>query len=429
MISGLVTIPKIYDGHNRTFFLVSEESYRQVSGLNSIGIVPTRLERQGNFSQSYNATGQLILVKDPTLSGSCTATSAAACFPGNIIPAARISPIAQKLLANYPLPNLAGANNFITNFPGRDNWDNLLFKVDQRLGNNDNVSVRALERWEANNNPYSGSPVGTFGATTNSTQELYGISETHIFSPTQINEFRFGLTRTKSAETSAHAGTNYAEQMGIPGTTTDPSLTGFPKFSITGFETIGDNASDPIRYTVNDFNLNDSFTWIKGRHAIKVGGDILRVQYYQPTNSNFNGTFTFNGKLTNDGIGDVLLGSPSSTSIKIGTVTNHLYDTNYGAYIQDDWKVLPNLTVNLGMRYEIQGAPYEEYGQMTSFDPGVGKVLLGGVSTLPNWQTIVASAGLTGLVGLGSDYGLPKALVNTNYDNFAPRRLRMASFQ
>jgi hypothetical protein len=421
LISGPVVIPKVYDGHNRTFFLISEESYRQVQGSDSIGIVPTALERQGNFTQSYNATGQLILVKDPLATGSCTATNSAACFPGNIIPASRISPVAQKLLSYYPTPNLTGANNFIANFPTPDNWDDILFKVDQVLNAKDNFSLRVLERWEATTNPYSGSPVGTFGATTSSTQELYGISETHIFSPTQINEFRFGLTRTKSAETSSHAGTNYAAQLGIPGTTNDPSLEGFPKFSITGFETIGDNASDPIRYTVNDFNVNDSFTWIKGRHAIKIGGDILRVQYYQPTNSNFNGTFTFNGKLTNDGIGDTLLGFPSSTSIKIGTVTNHLYDTNYGAYVQDDWKLLPSLTLNLGMRYEIQGAPYEEYGQMTNFDPAVGQVLMGGASTLPNWQSIVAGAGLTGLVGLGSNYGLPSALVRTNYDNFAPR--------
>ena len=421
LFSGPVVIPKVYDGHNRTFFLVSEESYRQISGSNSIGIVPTALERAGNFTQSYNATGQLILVKDPLASGSCTATSSAACFPGNIIPASRISPIAQKLLAFYPSPNLTGANNFIANFPTPDNWNNILFKVDQVLSVKDTFSVRVLERWEASTNPYSGSPVGTFGATTNSTQELYGISETHIFSPTMINEFRAGLTRTKSAETSAHAGTNYASQLGIPGTTSDPSLEGFPKFSITGFETIGDNASDPIRYTVNDFNVNDSFTLIKGRHAIKIGGDVLRVQYYQPTNSNFNGTFTFNGKLTNDGIGDVLLGSPSSTSLKIGTVTNHLYDTNYGAYVQDDWKILPSLTLNVGMRYEIQGAPYEEYGQMTSYDPKVGMVLLGGASALPNWQSIVAANGLSGYVGLASTYGVPSALVRNNYDNFAPR--------
>jgi hypothetical protein len=101
-------------------------------------------------------------------------------------------------------------------------------------------------------------------------------------------------------------------------------LEGFPKFSITGFEGLGDSTSNPIRYTVNNFDYNDGLTWIKGRHTVRLGGDILRVQYYQPTNSNFNGTFTFNGKTTGDGIADFLLGFPSSTSRKIGTVTNPL---------------------------------------------------------------------------------------------------------
>src|SRR6202043_2638158 len=101
------------------------------------------------------------------------------------------------------------------------------------------------------------------------------------------------------------------------GTTTDPSLEGFPKISVTGFETLGDSTTNPIRFTVNNYNLNDVLTWNKGRHSIRMGGDILRVQYYQPTNSNFNGTFTFNGKNTNDGFADFLLGFTSSTSRKI----------------------------------------------------------------------------------------------------------------
>jgi hypothetical protein len=420
-ISGPLNIPKLYHGRDRTFYLVSWESYRQIEGSNSLGVVPTALERQGNFSQSYDATGKLILIKDPLASGSCTTTSASACFPGNIVPASRFSPIAQQLMSYYPLPNLVGPNNYIANRPTPDNWDDFLFKVDQRLGAKDTLTGRILERWETSTNPFSGSSLGTFGATTSTGQALYGISETRIFTPTLINEFRMGLTRTIDAELSAHAGTNWAANYGIPGTTTDPSLEGFPKFSVTGFETIGDSTSDPIRYVVNNFNWNDVVTWNKGKHSLKMGGDVLRVQYYQPTNSNFNGTFTFNGKLTNDGLADFLLGYMSSTSRKIGTVTNHIYSTELGAFVQDDYKVLANLTLNLGLRYEIQKTPYEEYGQMTNYDPSIGMVLMGGDVTVPNWQSTVAGAGLTGLVGLASNYGLPKSLVNTNYDNFAPR--------
>jgi len=420
-LSGPITLPHLYSGHDRTFFLASWESFRGVVGSNSIGVIPTALERQGNFSKSVDASGKPILIKDPLLSGSCTATNNTACFPGNIIPTSRFNPIATKLLDYYPLPNLIGPNNYLANATTPDDWNSYLFKVDHRLTMKDNLAARVLYRPETSSNPFSGSPLGTFGSTTKSTQSLYGLSDTHIFSPSVINEFRAGLTRTVNNQQSAHAGTNWAAQLGIPGTTNDPSLSGFPKFSVTGYETFGDSTSNPIRYTVNDFNYNDVVTWNKGRHSIRFGADYLRVQYYQPTNSNFNGTFTFNGKNTNNGFADMLLGYTSSTSRKIGTVTNHLYGRSLGTFVQDDFKLRPSLTLNLGLRWEYQAAPYEKYGQMTNYVPSIGKVIIGGASTVPDWQATVANAGLTGLVALASDYNLPISLVNTNYNNIAPR--------
>jgi outer membrane receptor protein involved in Fe transport len=427
-LSGPVTIPRLYNGHDRTFFLVAWESFRGVAGNNDIGIVPTAAERQGDFTQDYNATGQLVLIKDPLSSGTCsaaTATSAAktaGCFPGNVIPASRISPVAQALLKYYPLPNYAnGGNNFIADFSSPDSWNSFVFKVDQKVAQSDTISVRALTRWENSGNPYAGTSLGTFGSNTKSFQSLYGIAETHVFSPSLINEFHGGLTRTVSDEVALDAGTDWASQLGIPGTTADPNLTGFPKFTITGYETIGDSASDPIRYVVSDWDYNDALTWIKGKHTIKVGLDWLRVQYYQPTNTNFNGSFSISGKATNDGIGDLLLSNVASVTRTVGTVTNHIFESNLGAYVQDDYKILPNLTLNLGLRYEIAFAPYEEYGQLTNFNPTLNKVVIGGVSTLPNWQSIEAGAGLAGYVTLASSVGLPLATVKTNYDNFAPR--------
>jgi outer membrane receptor protein involved in Fe transport len=420
-VTGPLSIPKLYDGHNRTFFVASWESYRQVSGSTDLGVVPSLLERQGDFSQSYNATGQLILLKDPLATGSCTTTSAAACFPGNKIPQSRLSASTLQVMNYYPLPNNIGANNERSYAVADDSWDNFLFKVDQKLGQKDTAAFRVMERWETSRNPFSGSTTGTFPATTDTTQTLLGFSETRIFSPTLVNELRIGLTRTKDSELSGFSGTNWANNFGIPGTTTDPSLEGFPKFSITGFETLGDSTSDPIRYVVNNFDYNDGLTWIKGRHTIRIGGDVLRVQYYQPTNSNFNGTFTFNGKDTNDGIGDFELGFPSSTSRKIGTVTNHIFEINYAAYVQDDFKVSPNVTLNLGLRYELQKPPYEQAGQLTNFVPSLGQVIMAGNSTVPNLAATLASVGLTNYVGQSSQYGLPFALVYPNYDNLAPR--------
>jgi hypothetical protein len=420
-LTGPVTIPKLYNGRNRTFFLMSWESERQVSGSSNLGVVPSLLERSGDFSQSFDATGKLILLKDPSAGGSCTATVSTGCFPGNRIPSNRFSAAAQSALAFYPVPNLSGVNNERSYAVSADSWDNFLFKVDQRIKEKDTFAVRAMQRWETSANPFSGSSTGTFPSTTNTGQALLGVSETHLFSPALINEFRAGVTRTKNDERSAFSGTNWAARLGIPGTTNDPSFEGFPKFSITGFEGLGDSTSNPIHYVVNNWNFNDGVTWITGRHAIRIGGDVLRVQYYQPTNSNFNGTFTFNGKVTGDGIADFLLGFPSSTSRKIGTVTNHIFSVNYAGYVQDDFKVLPNLTLNLGFRYEVQMPAYEQAGQMTNFVPSLGKVVLAGTATVPNLAATLASAGLTNFVTTGNAAGLPRALVYPSYDNIAPR--------
>ena len=410
--SGPVVLPKLYNGHDKTFFLASWESFRGIAGTSQLGLIPTALERQGDFSQTFGSNGKLTTIKDPLGGGN---------FASNVIPANRISPIAQQIANLFPAPNLVGPNNYRANANTPDNWDSFLFKVDQKVGTNHNAAFRVLKRWESSTNPFSGSPVGLFGATTDNVQALYGLSLTSVFTPTLVNEARMGLTRTTDNEVSSHAGTNWASQFGIPGTTSDPNLVAFPKFSITGYETVGDSTTNPIHYVVNNFNWNDVLTWNKGRHSIRAGGDVLRVQYYQPTNSNFNGTFTFNGKNSGNGFADVLLGFPSSTSRKIGTVTNHIYSSNLGAFVQDDFKVLPNLTLNLGIRYEVQFMPTEKYGQMTNFVPGIGKVILAGASTVPDLNSIVAANGLTGQVGLASDYGLPKSLVSTNYDNFAPR--------
>jgi outer membrane receptor protein involved in Fe transport len=410
--SGPVAIPKIYNGHDRTFFLTSWESYRGISGSSNLGVVPTALERQGDFSQSRDATGKPISIKDP-LGG--------AGFAGNRIPASRFNSSAQQLLPYYPQPNLTGPNNYLANANSTDSWDSFLFKVDQKVTAKDNAAVRVLQRWQASGNPFSGSTLGNFGATTDNAQSLYGVSETRVFTPTLINEFRMGLTRTANVEQSDHAGTNWAAKYGILGTTGDPKLAGFPKFSVTGYETFGDSTTNPIRYVVNNFNWNDVLTWNKGRHSLRAGGDVLRVQYYQPTNSNFNGTLTFNGKYSGNGFADFLLGYPSSSSRKIGTVTNHIYSTNFGAFLQDDYKIHPRLTLNLGVRYEVQRMPYEKYGQMSNYVPGINKVILGSAMTVPNLDAALSAAKLTGLVGLAADYGLPKSLVNTSFDNFAPR--------
>ncbi|MGH9351017.1 MAG: hypothetical protein ACRD2G_02470, partial [Terriglobia bacterium] len=286
----------------------------------------------------------------------------------------------------------------------------------------DTLSFAALDDLETSTNPFSGDALGLFGATTRTNGSLYDISETHTFGPSLINQFHMGLTRTTDHEVSLDAGKNWALAYGIPGTTTLPSLEDFPTFKLTGktgIEGLGDSSHNPINFTLNDWNWNDAISWVHGKHSFTFGFDALRTQYYQSTNSNFNGSFTFNGKVTGNTIADFLVGDLSSSSITSGTTTNYIYTTDLGLFAQDDFAVRQNLTLNLGLRYEIPFAPYEKNGAMSNYLPSANKLIL--ASSVPGLSSLLASTGLTGYVGLASAYGLPQGLVYTDYKGLAPR--------
>jgi len=366
----------------------------------------------GDFSKSVDASGKPIVLKDP-LGGN---------FSGNVIPGNRLDPIALKVLTFFPAPNRPGqANNYLTAANSPDSWDNFLFKVDHKLTAKDNVSAKALQRWSTSMNPFSGSNLGTFPSGTDTSQTLISISHTRVFTASIVNELRAGLTRTTSLQKGGHIGHDYAADFGISGLTTDPKVTGFPRFLVSGLETLGDSNSTPIQFVVNNYDVSNTLTWIKGAHTIRFGGEAIRTQFFQPTNTDFRGTFNFKGKWTNSATGDFLLGLLDTSTRRIGSAWNYIFETNYGAFVQDDYKIHPNLTLNLGLRYDILQAPSEKYGQIASYVPSIGKIILGGASTIPNWQATVASAGLSGLVGLASDNGLPSSLVHGNYNNLAPR--------
>ena len=431
-LAGPFTIPHVYSGHDRTFFQLSLESRRNVQGDDTYGIVPTALERQGNFSQSLSGNPYYFHNPAKSTSSTCAppASTAGCLYPAPYYQVPTIDPVAQKALAFFPQPNIAGAaagqNNYVLIADSKDSWNNGLLRIDQKLTERDQIAARFLRRFDASTNPTAGSGLGgPFGSVTNSHEVLLGVSETHVFTPHLLNSFVYGLTRTRSAEVADAAGTNYAQQLGIQGTTTTPALEDFPSFKITGYESLGDNASDPILYVVNDFDGSDVVTWNKNRHTFTIGGDILHVQLFQPTNTDKNGAFTYNGKFTasstSDALADFMAGYPASSILMTGGNTNHLIQTNYAGFIQDDYNATPRLTLNLGMRYELQTLPAEENGQITDFVPSLGMNVYANASTVPNIGTLLTQAGLTGYYESASTAGLPAALIHVNPLRFSPR--------
>jgi hypothetical protein len=169
-------------------------------------------------------------------------------------------------------------------------------------------------------------------------------------------------------------------------------------------------------------------TWIKGNHIVKTGTDYNRYQFNQPYFNNTRGTMTANGIWTGAGtpangnsIGDLLLGLLNTTSITTRTARNYMREEGIGAFINDDWKITRRLTLNLGLRYEIDSPPYDKYDRMTNFILPLNKIVVASSANIPNYDQMVANAGLQSQIGLAKDYHLPRSLVYPFYNAVAPR--------
>jgi hypothetical protein len=423
MLNGPVWIPRLYRGRDRTFFLFAWESHRQTGGNNRLSRVPSDLERQGDFSSTLDSAGKLILLKDPLASGNCNANSTAACFPGNRVPASRMSAVALKMVPYYPVANRPGqTNNFVSSVKDVDAWDSFVAKLDHKLTRVDHLSARYLLRKNANTNPFAGSDLGVSGNTTDQHNTLAGLTWTRALRPTLIHELRGGLTRTSNTIRSRWNGRDMAAEFGLRGVTTDPSLVGFPRITVRDLGDLGDPAATPNIWAVNNYQWADTLTWVRARHVVKVGADVMRNQFMQSsTANNSRGTFNFLGRWTNVPFADLLLGYLNDSSRALGKNPSYLFATSYSFFAQDDFRVLPNLTLNVGVREEIVKPPVEKYGAMAGFVPALGKLILAGDQAIPNLDALVAQAGLTSRVGLARDNGLPASLVYTDYVNFGPR--------
>ena len=422
-VPGRLTIPKLYNGHNRTFFLLSWESYRDTEGQTRLSNVPTAAERTGNFSSRYRPA-------DREASALMNPYNNYNPFPGDIIPESLISPIAINVTKWYPLPNYNGVGlNYQATAKYFSNWDSILGKIDHRLNDGNTLSFRYSYRWNPNNAPWAGSDLGEFPNFIQDNRCMGGLTYMHMFSPTLISELRVGFSRNaEKVHILTALGQPTAAQLGMADSTTDPMLAGFPLINITNYASVGYAANEPVQFFVTDGQVGEDITWIKGKHILKFGADIADNFFNQPYYNNSRGTMTENGNWTGngtatngDGYGDLLLGMVDSSSITAEPARNYLRWINYGAYVNDDFRVNSTLTLNLGVRWEVDAPPHDKYGLIMNFVPSLGKIIVASDANIPNLNQLVYNAGLTGMVGLAKDYGLPNSLVFTNYKNFAPR--------
>lgn len=422
-ITGPVVLPKLYDGHDRTFFMVSFEAYHQIDGQTNLNNVPTAAERNGDFSQAVKNTGARVQIKDPLANN--------AAFPGAIIPPSRFSPVALKVLQYYPLPNYRGVGlNYQATETAINNWQSILGKADHRFSTRDSVSVRYGYRWNPYTTPWAGGKLGGFGNVLVDPRSLGGVTHIHMFSPVLINEFRVGFSRNATTEDMGTSlGKPTAAQLGMAGSTTDPKAEGFPRMNITNYATIGYVASAPVLYHVTDSQIGNVLTWIKGKHVLKFGVDISLGQFNQPFYNNQRGTLTANGIWTGagtatngDAFADFMLGLLNASTITQVPTLGYWRWTTWGGFVNDDFRVTSSLTLNLGLRYELDPFPHDKYGRLANFVPSLNKLIISSDRTLPNLAGLIKQGGLTDKeVGLAKDNGLPDSLVFTKRKAFAPR--------
>ena len=365
VLGGPVYIPKVYNGRNKTFFLFNYEGRRRSQpGAISTSLVPTDQFRTGDFSQLLNrmsASGAAlppVLIVDPT-SNPDNPTP----FPGNIIPAGRISAAAKALLGFIPTAQnalsdpLTGVNY---RFAGTNTVnDNQYFvRGDHTFSVNDKIFFRYATNipflFQISNNPQ-------FSYRVVARNHNYAGSWVHIFTPTIINEFRVGYVASRDDTFNPRANTDFnVSQFGIKDFNVindnnrpfTPRETGIPTMSISGSyglsEPDGGNGFDQNGL----YQFGDSITISTGPHTFKAGVDYRRVQLFRGAANVPRGAFNFNGDVANNGFAAFLLGAPSSTDSPEGLPLTDVRQNRWGLYVQDDWKASRKLTLNLGLRWE-----------------------------------------------------------------------------
>ena len=237
----------LYDGRNRSFFMVSYEGVREVLGDSRLGRVPTTLEAAADFSASVDRRGRPVFVRDPLLGGPCNRRNQQACFPGNLIPAGRLNPVGETLMGFYPRPNRDNLrNNYLTVGSRRREPDTFTLKIDHHLTNRDTLAFRYQKNYFQFFNPFSGSGLlEMWGNEGDDRKTLAGLTYTRTFSPSFLMEAQGGVSRSATLFDSRSGGRDVQAEFGIPVGTTDPDLVGFPFFRVRQHFNLGPSQSTP----------------------------------------------------------------------------------------------------------------------------------------------------------------------------------------
>lgn len=348
-LGGPVSIPKLFNGKDRLFFMSNYEGFRLRDQAQNVYTTAPQAMRNGDFSQLLPGT----VIKDP-LAGSP--------FPDNIIPASRLNSIALGMLQFYPLPNVAGAgltNNYLALDDNSTNKD----QFTQRVDFVESAKSTWFGRYSFQNETLVEPALDLNGSNIDVHVKQGMIGNTRILSPSLVNDARLSymgfddLSLTQLAYKE-----NVNQELGIPLLAPVPPIAwGTLNVTITGFSAIGDNINSP--YAANDrlFQWGDSLTWTRGAHTIKFGGDVRRDRYNALGGQVIRGNYVVQNQATGYGFSDYMLGYLQQSSAGATLGIAQLRSTSQDYYATDNWKILSNLSLEAGLRWEYK-SPWSSRG-------------------------------------------------------------------
>jgi hypothetical protein len=381
-IGGPVVLPKIYRGKKNLFFFFSQEYQNQVVPYPVDEVsVPTALERQGNFSKSYNTNGSAITVEDP-LNGKKA-------FPGDIVPASRITPIGQAILNMFPSPNFVDPN-----LATRYNWNYYVaasapynrrvdtLRIDYSPRQNWQLFLSLSNAADSQNEPYT-SPTNFVMTPLTFKQpgRLAVLHSTNTISPTLFNEATFGFSQSAEYENPEFPNLVNRTDLGIDIAQRNPALNPLNLIPDMSFSSIQNYANPsltnngmPYFNQDNSYNFIDNVSKVKGSHVFKLGIYFERSQKIQSVNVPDMGTISFNTDTNNpndanNSYANALLGNYDSYSEPTAWPQASYLFTNTEWFLQDDWKVKNGLSISWGVRFYADPPLYNARGFGSSFSP------------------------------------------------------------
>lgn len=352
VFGGTIGGPVIKD---KTHFFAAYEAALRRDGVTRVLTVPLPQEVQGNFS------GRLGALLDPTTRQP---------FPGNLIPQSRLDPVGRALAAFYPAPNRAGsANNFVANTVDKIALHARMARIDHQFSANDRVFFRYLGTPGSNEGGtvFPNPATDSFARISSSFHQLYTGNWTKVISAAWVNDLRYTFIRRPVKSISIGTGTPVVEQIGLKGIPKD----GMPRINVGGLVALGGTVQlrEAAPSALKSHEIINNVSWFRGSHAVKFGINIRPTDQPERFHNFKYGSFTYNDVATGAGfqLAALLLGWTQSVDVNSTDDLNPHVDY-YGAFLQDDWKVTRRLTLNFGVRWEMDTPRRDGNNKQNGFD-------------------------------------------------------------